>query len=327
MALFDLPPEILLEIGDRLSPSGKLLFSQTCSTLHSLVPIPKLRAIKVSALREGSIPVLNYLLEMGMKFTSMEFAKYLSVEKYETIEWLSEHLSGGFTIVERNRFSRRLAATSPDPECVRYGLSLITPGSGPFRRRLRVSLMVSVFCNPDHEMFDKVGLNLTELVNGVGPITVGRIGDLRLLRLIQRTKPFSKRGCIQCATGIILRPSYSFEMLDYLFDQGHLKLGDGSALLETAIIFMTLKGVQYCLKKKIPFSPDSLLKAFLGIRFTSLPRLIPLIELLLPHGLRIPENLFEIGHWTRCPNVTNIRYLQSKGALPGSYQLAKLARS
>lgn len=321
MALLDLPPEILLEINDRISPVGKLLFSQTCSALHSFIPVPKLRAIKVSALQEGSIPILNYLLEMGMKFTSMEFAKYLSVEKYETIEWMNERLTGGFTRIEKIRLSRRLAATSPDPECVRYGLSLRENGL------LADSLMTSVFCNPDHEMFDKVGLSLTDLINTTGPLNVGGFGDLRLLRLIQETKPFSKRGCIQCASMIITRPSASFEMLDYLFDKGYLKPDECSVLLESAIIFMSLKGVNYCLKKKIPFSPNSLLKAFLKIKFANHPRLIPLIELLLPHGLRIPENLFEIGQWAKYHNVTNIRYLQSKGALPGSYQLAKLANS
>lgn len=84
----------------------------------------------------------------------------------------------------------------------------------------------------------------------MNPVLVGRFGNLRLLQTCQEHYPFSRAHCQEIATYVIMKPPRDYEMIDYL------QLEDCTHLVRICLEKSNLRGLDYCLKKKIPFSPE-----------------------------------------------------------------------
>lgn len=240
MSLLDMPPELILEIGEKLSPIGSFLLSLTCTTLQTLLKFPQSKRVRSSALREGVPAVIDYLLELGVRFSPQEYSKYLSVEKYKIIKrYLKDQV---FSPAERARLAWRIASRSSQKKSIKYALALCSDGREKY-------VMIGLYCNPETKLLKKFNLDNPKLIKRINPVLVGRFGNLRLLQTCQEHYPFSRVHCQEIASHVIMRSPRYYEMIDYLLEEKYLQLEDCSDLVRISLEKSNLQGLEYCRRK------------------------------------------------------------------------------
>ncbi len=101
--ILDLPREMFIEIFPNASTSSVFLFLQTCHHTRNLATIldrneykkyreNRFNIVKICALDEGSISVLEYLSGLGMTITPRDYHTHTNIQNLDTILWARDKI-------------------------------------------------------------------------------------------------------------------------------------------------------------------------------------------------------------------------------------------
>lgn len=272
--LLDLPCEIIMEcIKKTRSASTQFMFSITCSYAYDMVKSVASKrgttthGIKIAALRDGHVEVLEYLLDLGMKIDYHDYVSFINVENLDVILMMRER-TWNIIIYHQKTLIKRIVQDSNNVECITYAMFL---DIDVYRPRsdiiLNFDLLIKLYDHPDELMFEKIGLcdrhevvkkisylpsayKKAIMLRGAGPRLIrdgikSNLWDLKLEDYYLIAFTFFYDYCDE--------KIHSLDVVELFFNLGIIDVNCCSRMVTGSIITPNTEALLYCISRKIPF--------------------------------------------------------------------------